>query len=142
MLAGVADQEHAIVGAEPSKELAHLVGAGEARFIDKVEMSPVGAARCLGGARKKPCRVPASNSGLAELASRSGGGREALHLVALRFGGAANVERSVVLPAGEALDALDAVGRAKDILNDGFLRAIEMGVPVGDRDGLARVATG
>ena len=38
MLAGVADQEHAVVGAETRKELAHLVGAGKARFIDKVEV--------------------------------------------------------------------------------------------------------
>ena len=38
MLAGVADQEYAVVGAEARKELAHLVGAGKARFIDKVEV--------------------------------------------------------------------------------------------------------
>ena len=39
---GVADEEHPIAGAEPSKEVTHLVGAGEARFIDKIELSPVG----------------------------------------------------------------------------------------------------
>ena len=38
MLAGVADQEHAVIGTKPRKELAHLVGAGKARFIDKVEV--------------------------------------------------------------------------------------------------------
>ena len=38
MLAGVADQKHAVVGTEPRKELAHLVCACEARFIDKVEV--------------------------------------------------------------------------------------------------------
>jgi len=30
MLAGIANQEHTIIGANPRKELAHLVGAGKA----------------------------------------------------------------------------------------------------------------
>ena len=38
MLADIADQKHAVIGTKPRKELAHLVGAGEARFIDKVEV--------------------------------------------------------------------------------------------------------
>jgi hypothetical protein len=38
MLADIADQKHAVIGTKPGKKLAHLVGAGKARFIDKVEM--------------------------------------------------------------------------------------------------------
>ena len=38
MLADIADQKHAVMGTKPRKELAHLVGAGKARFIDKVEV--------------------------------------------------------------------------------------------------------
>ena len=38
MLAGIADENHAVVGTKPRKKLAHLVGAGKARFIDKVEV--------------------------------------------------------------------------------------------------------
>ena len=38
MLADIADQKHAVIGTKPRKELAHLVGAGKARFIDKVEV--------------------------------------------------------------------------------------------------------
>ena len=38
VLAGVADQEYAIVGTEPSKEVANLIRAGETRLIEEVEM--------------------------------------------------------------------------------------------------------
>ena len=38
MLAGIADQKHAVIGTKPRKKLAHLIGAGKARFIDKVEV--------------------------------------------------------------------------------------------------------
>ena len=38
MLADIADQKHAVIGTKPGKKLAHLIGAGKARFIDKVEM--------------------------------------------------------------------------------------------------------
>ena len=53
MLARVADQEHAVVGAKPRKELAHLVGAGEARFIDEVEVPLLQSGR-IGRAGKEP----------------------------------------------------------------------------------------
>ena len=38
MLAGIADQKQAVIGTKPRKELAHLVRAGKARFIHKVEV--------------------------------------------------------------------------------------------------------
>jgi hypothetical protein len=38
MLASIADQKHTVMGTKPGKKLAHLIGAGEARFINKVEV--------------------------------------------------------------------------------------------------------
>jgi hypothetical protein len=38
MLARVADQEYTVIGSKTRKELAHLVRAGEARFIDEIEV--------------------------------------------------------------------------------------------------------
>ena len=38
MLAGIANRKHAVIGTKPRKKLAHLIGAGKARFIDKVEV--------------------------------------------------------------------------------------------------------
>ena len=60
MLAHIADQQHAVIGTEAGEKLAHLVGAGKARFIDEVEMSS--ARRRAGSAvrARNPCRVPAS----------------------------------------------------------------------------------
>ena len=53
VLARVADQEHAVVGAETRKEFAHLVGAGEAGFIDKIEVPLLLSGR-VGRAGKEP----------------------------------------------------------------------------------------
>jgi hypothetical protein len=87
---GVADQEHAVVGAEPRKELAHLVGAGKARFIDKVEVPSAPVVAGLGERARNPCRVPDSTPASFKLAGGAGGRGEALDRVALRFGGAAD----------------------------------------------------
>ena len=38
MLADVADEKHVVIGTKPHKELADLVRAGKARFIDKVQL--------------------------------------------------------------------------------------------------------
>jgi len=42
MLADIADQKHAVIRIKSGKKLAHLVGAGKARFVDKVEMTLLG----------------------------------------------------------------------------------------------------
>ena len=60
MLAGVADQEHAVVGAKTRKKLAHLVGAGKARFIDKIEMLLFLSGTVWADRARNPCRVPTS----------------------------------------------------------------------------------
>jgi hypothetical protein len=44
MLAGVTDEENAVLWADLLHETLHLPGAGEAGFIDHVEVSPVGIA--------------------------------------------------------------------------------------------------
>ena len=38
MLADIADQKHAVIGAESCKKLAHLVRAGKAGFVNKEEL--------------------------------------------------------------------------------------------------------
>ena len=38
MLADIADQKHAVIGAESCKKLAHLVRAGKARLVNKEEL--------------------------------------------------------------------------------------------------------
>ena len=87
VLARVADQEHAVVGAEPRKEVANLVGAGETRLIEEVEVLLCrGARRCASRARK-PCKVPASIAGFIELSGGAGCGRKALNFVSLALHG-------------------------------------------------------
>ncbi len=39
MLAGVADEQHAVAGFEFGEEVAHLFGAGKTGFIDHVKMT-------------------------------------------------------------------------------------------------------
>ena len=60
VLARVADQEHAVVGAETRKEIAHLVRAGEARLIDKVELPLVRSGSDWAERARNPCKVPDS----------------------------------------------------------------------------------
>ena len=57
VLPGVADQEYAVVGAETRKELAHLVGAGKTRFIDKLKVLLFGDCRVCGA-----CKEPLQGS--------------------------------------------------------------------------------
>ena len=137
MLPGVADEEHPIAGTEPSKEFTHLVGAGEARFIDKVEMPPVGDGIGLGRARKKALQSSRLDPGLAKLARCPRSGGEALHFIALCFDRAAQRRQHSRFPgAGVALDALNAVGRAEHIFDHALLSAIQMRMLVGNLDGL------
>jgi hypothetical protein len=89
MLAGIADQKHAVIRTKPRKKLAHLTGAGKARFIDKVEvllLSYVG----IRGAGEKALQRSRFNSCLIELARGAGGRGEALNLIALPFRGTAD----------------------------------------------------
>ncbi len=77
------------------------------------------------------------DAGLTKLAGGAGGRGEALDLVALRFGGAADDgERGRFARAGETLDTLNSVGRTEHILNHALLSAVEMRMLVGNSDGL------
>ena len=89
MLADVADQKHLVMGTKPRKELAHLVGAGKARFIDKVEvLSLCYVWICSAG--EEPLQGSGFNSCLIQLSRGAGGWGEALNLIALLFRGAAD----------------------------------------------------
>src|SRR5208282_5969151 len=77
------------------------------------------------------------DSRFAKLARGAGCRGEALNLIALHFCGAADDgERGGLARAGEALDSLDAVRRAEDIIDHALLRPVEMRVLVGNGDGL------
>ena len=82
MLADVADQKHVVVGTKPRKELADLVGAGEARFIDKVQvLSLWWVWICSAG--KKSLQGSSLNSCLIQLARSAGGRGKTLDPIAL-----------------------------------------------------------
>ena len=89
MLADIADQNHAVMGSKPRKELAHLVGAGKARFIDKVEVLSLSYV-WICGAGQEALQGSGFNSCLIQLSRGAGGRGEALNLIALAFRGAAD----------------------------------------------------
>ena len=76
------------MGPSRRKEVAHLVGAGETRLIEEVEMllCRVGG---VGIAGEKPLQGSGFDAGFIELAGGAGGGRKALDFVALGLHGAA-----------------------------------------------------
>jgi hypothetical protein len=77
------------------------------------------------------------DSCLIQLARSAGGRGEAFDLIALCFRGAADdCERGRLARAGEALDSLDAVRRAENILDHALLCPVEMRVLVGNGDGV------
>jgi len=135
MLADIADQKHAVIGAEPCKKLAHLVRAGKARFIDYVEV----LLRLLVGicsAGEEPLQGSGFDARLIQLARGAGGRGKALNLIALLFRGAADdCERGCLARAGEALDSLDEIRRTEDIFDHALLCPVEMWVMVGNGDG-------
>jgi len=64
-----------------------------------------------------------------QLARSAGGRGEAFNLIALRFCGAADDgKRGCFAPAGESLDSLDAVRRAKNSFDHALLCKVEMRV--------------
>ena len=82
MLADVADEKHVVVGTKPCKKLADLVRAGEARFIDKVQMLLLTYVWvCSTG--KKSLQGSSLNSYLIQLARGAGGRGKTLDPIAL-----------------------------------------------------------
>ena len=134
MLARIADQQHTVLRSKTGKKLAHLVGAGEARFVDEVEMLLLRRRRSSRPG-KKSLQGSGLDAGLTKLARGAGGWGEALDLKPLNLGGTANDgKRRRLTRAGEALDALNAVWRTQDILNNAPLSAVQMLVLVGKCD--------
>jgi len=71
MLADIADQQYPIIGTKAGQKLPYLIGAGEARFIDEVEMflrRGRGMIRC---ACEEALECLGLNSGLSKLARRT-----------------------------------------------------------------------
>ena len=110
----------------------HLVGAGKARFVDKVEVLLFSRHRC-GRSSEKSLERSRLNAGLTQLACGARGWSKTLDLISPAFGSDADDgECRGLAGTRETLDALYAVWRAQDILNDGLLGAVEMRVPVGN----------
>jgi hypothetical protein len=136
MLADIADQEYTVTGTKTGKELAHLVGARKARFIDEVEVLLLSQV-WVRAADEEALQRSSLDACHIQLARGAGGRGEALNVVALPFCGAANnCERGCLPCAGEALETLDAVRRAEYIFDHPHLCPVEMRVLVGDGDGL------
>src|SRR5580700_584737 len=121
MLADIPYKNHSVVGSKPRKELAHLVGAGKARFIDKVEVLTL-AYVWICGAGQEALQGSGFNSCLIQLSRGAGGRGETFNLIATAFRGTADgCERGRLARAGKALDTLNAVRRAEDVLHYGLL---------------------
>ncbi len=138
MLTDIPDEKHAVivVGTNPFKEIAHLVGAGKARFIDEVEMFLF---RCIWvrAAGEESLQSSGMDSCLIQLPRGARGGGESLNLVALRFSSGADHRKGRCLArAGESLDSLNAIRRAQNTFDHGLLGTVEMLVLVGEGDGL------
>ena len=137
MLASVSNQKHAVIGAEPRKELAHLVRAGKAGFVNHEKSFPLGIVISVLPTREKTLQCSGADTGLLQLFRGARGRGEAFDLIALRFRRAADDgERGGLARAGKTLDSLDAVGRAEDIFEHALLRVVEMFMPVGNGDRL------
>ena len=82
MLADVADQKHVVAGTKPRKELADLVRAGKARFIDKVQVLSLWYVWiCSPG--EKALQGSSLDSCLIQLARGAGGRGKTLDLIAM-----------------------------------------------------------
>ena len=89
MLADIADQKHAVTGTQPREELADLVSAGEARFIDKVQVLSV-LYLWICGSSEERLQGSSFDSRLFQLARSARGRSETLDLVVLPFRGSAD----------------------------------------------------
>src|SRR5216683_1853658 len=134
MLARIPDQQHPILRSKTGKKLAHLVGGGQARLVDKIEMLLLwGRRRDRPG--EKSLQRSGLDAGLAKLPRGAGCWGKALDLEPLRFRSAAdNRKRCGLARSGKALDALNTVWRTQHILNDAPLSAVEMLILIDNKD--------
>src|SRR6185437_5179906 len=84
MLASVANQKYAVLGAKSGKKVPHLTGAGKTRFIHEVKMLRRAVVR-LHGTDKKSLQCACIYSRLPKLFGRAGSRSEAFDGVALSF---------------------------------------------------------
>ena len=125
------------MGTKPRKELAHLVGAGKARFINKEKSLLFWIVFPILSAGEEALQGSGLDAGLIELARGAGGRRKTLDLITLPFSSATDGrERRCFARAREPLDSLDVVRRTEDILDHASLCPVEMLVMIGNGDGL------
>jgi hypothetical protein len=130
MLARITDQQNTVPRSEAGEKLAHLVGAGKARFVDKVEVLLIRRHRG-GQSGEKSLQRSSLNPGLTQLACGARGWSKTLDLISLAFSSAADDgECRGLARTRKTLDALYAVWQTQDILNNGLLGAVEMRVLV------------
>src|SRR6266702_8843716 len=79
MLAGIADEQHAIFGTDLLQEVAHLLGAGKARLIEHIEVMFRRRPLC---ACEEALQSVGTNAGVAELVRGARGRGEALNNIA------------------------------------------------------------
>src|SRR5580704_9447358 len=137
MLADIADQKHSVMGTKPRKELAHLVGTGKARFINKEKPLLFWIMFPVLSTGEETLQGSGLDTGLIQLARSAGGRRKTLDLIPLPFSSATDDrERRCFARASEALDYLDVVRRTEHILDHAPLCPVEMLVMIGNGDGL------
>ncbi len=120
MLAGVSNDQNAVLGLDLFKEGPHLPRAGKARLVEHVEMSAGRLGVLLAG--KEALQGGRFNAGLAELACGLGSRREALDLVAALLGTLADrLKRGRLSGSGKSLESVYAVGGGKYLADCGLL---------------------
>jgi hypothetical protein len=87
VLARVANEQHLVVRPDATQKFPHLFGAGEARFIDHVQMPPRGVLRnlLLAAAGEETLQRLCGDACLAELLRSARSRGEALDRVAVLF---------------------------------------------------------
>ena len=112
MLAGVSDEENAVLRPDLLHESLHLAGAGQAGFIDHVKVSSVGIALhlVLAAACKKALQRLCGDASVAELGCGAAGWGKALDRVTVALCALPNCLKSRCLAgSGESLQAVYAV---------------------------------
>ena len=83
MLAGVPDQQYTVTRLKLGEEVAHLFGAGQAGFINHIQM-PLGSR--LADTREEPLQGVGKNSGISELVRGARGRGKTFDDIAPLFG--------------------------------------------------------
>ena len=125
VLVRIADEDHAVSVIQPHKELVHLFGARETRFIDEVQT----AASVFGllSAGQVMLQGMRGDARFFELLRCAGSWGEAFGTVALLFGGCADGrERSGLARAGDTLQADHLIPARENLFHHHALAAAKM----------------